>query len=99
MEIIVTDFAKAELKNIYSFYQTNVSKQIADKIKANIILAIKSLLPNPYIRQTEEYLTDLNLDHRRIITGNYKIIYRVENEHIYITDIFDCRRNPNDIHS
>jgi len=71
MVIIITDFAKEELKNIYLFYKTNVSKSVANKIKANIITAIKSLNPNPYIGQKEVYLDSLNLGHRRIITGHY----------------------------
>lgn len=34
-------------------------------------------------------------EHRRIIEGHYKIIYRVEGQAIYITDIFDSRQDPN----
>jgi len=29
-----------------------------------------------------------------IVKGNYKIIYSVTNQYIYITDIFDTRQNP-----
>ena len=42
----------------------------------------------------EEYLRHLNLGHRRIVTDHYKIIYRIEDQVIYITDIFDTRQNP-----
>lgn len=46
------------------------------------------------LESLEECLQHLGKLHRRIIEGNYKIIYRVEGENIYITDIFDSRQNP-----
>jgi toxin ParE1/3/4 len=42
----------------------------------------------------EENLADLKQGHRYIVEGNYKIIYRLIDNEIYITDIFDCRQNP-----
>lgn len=44
--------------------------------------------------QKEEYLEHMGQSHRRIIEGYYKIIYRVEGETIYVTDIFDTRQDP-----
>lgn len=44
--------------------------------------------------QQEEYLDHLNLDHRRLIEGQVKIIYRFDAEFIYITDFFDTRQDP-----
>jgi mRNA-degrading endonuclease RelE of RelBE toxin-antitoxin system len=51
-------------------------------------------LKNPFIGQQEEYLAHLNKGHRRLIEGNYKIIYRVQDDVIYVTDIFDSRQDP-----
>jgi hypothetical protein len=51
-------------------------------------------LKNPSIGQREEYLEHMGQLHRRIIEGNYKIIYRQEGEVIYVTDIFDSRQDP-----
>jgi toxin ParE1/3/4 len=42
----------------------------------------------------EENLIELKQQHRYLVEGNYKIIYRLINNDIYITDIFDCRQNP-----
>ena len=53
-----------------------------------------SLPENPWKGQQEEYLSHLGKGHRRIIEGHYKIIYRVEGQAIYITDIFDSRQDP-----
>ena len=40
------------------------------------------------------FLEHLGLGHRPIIEGHFKIIYKVEGEYIYITDIFDSRQDP-----
>jgi hypothetical protein len=53
-----------------------------------------SLTLNPYKGQLEEYLHHLGEDHRRIIEGHFKIIYKIESEAIYITDFFDSRKKP-----
>jgi toxin ParE1/3/4 len=94
MKILITDYAKEELHLIYEYYSIKASIKVASKIKKDIISAIKNIAINPLMFQIEENLTELGKQHRRSVDGNYKIIYRVENETIYITDIFDARRNP-----
>jgi len=48
----------------------------------------------PFAGQKEEFLEDMKLEHRRIVEGNYKIIYRIHGDTVYVTDIFDSRQNP-----
>lgn len=45
----------------------------------------------------EALLAELGLEHRYIVEENFKIIYRIAEETIYITDIFNTRRSPEDI--
>ena len=52
------------------------------------------LIQNPPQGQREEYLQDLNENHRRIIEGNFKIIYKINENTIYIVDFFDSRQSP-----
>ncbi len=52
------------------------------------------LADNPYVGQYEECLEHLKKGHRRLVEGNFKIIYRVEDENVYITDFFDTRQAP-----
>lgn len=47
--------------------------------------------------QIEDGLIELKQGHRYIVEGNYKIIYRVVGNEIYIVDVFDCRQNPQKI--
>ena len=51
----------------------------------------------PFIGQIEENLIELKQEQRYLVEGNYKIIYRVIDKEIYITDVFDCRQNPQKI--
>jgi hypothetical protein len=39
-------------------------------------------------------LEHLGAGHRRVIVGPFKIIYRLTANAVYVTDIFDSRRDP-----
>ena len=93
-QIIWTNFATHELKNIFLYYRMVANDEVAAKIKKSILNATKPLIKQPYIGAIEENLIELKQDHRYLVEGNYKIIYRVINTDVYITDIFDCRQNP-----
>lgn len=97
MKLVLTEPAKYRLKDIHDYYKEKVHIKIADKIKAGIIDKLKYIQGHPYAGQEEEYLLDLGLGHRRIIEGNYKIIYRIIRDTIYVTDIFDSRQDPSKI--
>jgi plasmid stabilization system protein ParE len=94
MKIIWTEFAIAELKSIFEYYKTNANITIARRIKSEVFTAAKSLSKQALMGQVEENLVELNQKHRCIVEGNYKIIYIVVDDVIYITDVFDCRQNP-----
>ena len=44
--------------------------------------------------QEEESLVELGQGHRYLVEEHYKIIYRVIDDVVYITDIFDTRQDP-----
>ena len=94
MQIIWTNFAISELKSIYIYYRMVANETVADKIRKSIFNSTKPLLKHPFIGVIEENLIELNQEHRYLVEGNYKIIYRVINKDVYIIDIFDCRQNP-----
>lgn len=76
------------------FFPSEVSAEKVSTIRDTILTRADKLVSNPQLGQQEEYLEHLGKNHRRLIEGNYKIIYRVEGETIYITDIFDSRQDP-----
>lgn len=93
-QVIWTNFAISELKNIYLYYRMVANDKVANKIRKSIFESTRHLIQQPLIGAIEENLVDLKQGHRYLVTGNYKIIYRVIQNDIYVTDIFDCRQNP-----
>jgi toxin ParE1/3/4 len=94
MRIIWSDFAKSCLKDIFNYHKEKVSLKIAIEIKNSIFLSSEQLILMPESGQIESNLLSLNQNHRYLISGNYKILYRIVNDDILISDIFDCRREP-----
>lgn len=94
MKLLFTAQALTSLQECLDFFSEDVSAEKINVIRDGILAKTDKLINNPWIGQQEEYLAHLNKNHRRVIEGNYKIIYRVEGEVIYITDIFDTRQDP-----
>ena len=94
MKVIITDHAKFKLKDIYQYYKNIVSSKIAGKVKKDIINKTLSLNKFPFKGPLEENLKDLNEELRYLVAGNYKIIYYIYQNSIYIIDIFDTRQDP-----
>ena len=94
MKIIWTDFASKMLREIYDYHKVNASRKTAVKIKKNIFASTRQLKNHPEMGQLEPFLMRLNENHRYIVEGNYKIIYKKINDSILILDIFDTRQNP-----
>lgn len=66
--------------------------------RRNILKRVKKkasiLLSNPHIGQVEFELSHSERKHRRLVSGNYKIIYYLTTDKIIMTDIFDARQAP-----
>ena len=76
-QIIWTNFAISELKNIYLYYRMVASDKVADKIRKSVFDSTRPLLKDPLIGAIEENLKDLKQGHRYLVEDNYKIIYKV----------------------
>ena len=94
MEIIWTDFAINNLKEIFDYYSEIATKKVAHKIKKQILASTKQLVDYPESGQVEFNLQKLNQNHRYLVSGNYKIIYRINKDQVIISDVFDTRQEP-----
>lgn len=96
MKVIYTEQALESLAESLRFLiqKQHVSIEQVSNIKTLLLDKADKLPEHPFSGQTEEYLAHLNLGHRRIIEGTFKIIYRVDGNIIYITDFFDTRQDP-----
>ncbi|MGM0407512.1 MAG: type II toxin-antitoxin system RelE/ParE family toxin [Bacteroidota bacterium] len=94
MKLVYTEQALISLEEALEFIAPKVSHKKLIEIRDKILDTADTLPEQPFAGQIEYLLEHLELGHRRLVEGHYKIIYRVENEYIYITDIFDSRQNP-----
>lgn len=97
MKIIWSDFAIKDLKQIFNYYKSRASKKVAHKIRKQILQSSQQLSNHPELGPTEFYLEKLGQNHRYLLTGNYKVIYRIEEDRILINDVFDVRQHPDKI--
>ncbi len=94
MKIIWSDFASEVLHEIYDYYKDKAGFGVARKIRNDIFKTTRQLKKQPESGQIEQSLEKLNQNHRYLVEGNYKIIYRKISEGILITDAFDTRQDP-----
>ena len=78
-------------------YISKDSKISAERVLKNIRGAVKRLKTYSFIGQEEEILKNNSKEDRYLVVGSYKVIYRVENQIIYILAVFDTRRNPSSL--
>jgi plasmid stabilization system protein ParE len=97
MEVVITDQSLIRLEESLHFYITELEMPVekAIEIKDTLLHRARSLSGHPYKGQIEPYLSKLNQGHRRLIEGNFKIVYRIENDVIYVVDFFDSHQKPN----
>ncbi|MBC8319240.1 MAG: type II toxin-antitoxin system RelE/ParE family toxin [Bacteroidetes bacterium] len=99
MRIIWSKFAAEELKEIFDYYKDIAGKSIAQRLRDKIFNSTRQLRNQPNSGQIEPTLSKLNEDHRYLVRGNYKVIYKKVEEGILITDIFDTRQDPKKINN
>lgn len=94
MKVTWTKFAIENLKAIFDYYSEVANKRVASKIRDGLILESRRLLKNYYSFQKEELLVRKKEEHRYLVKDNYKLIYKVIDNEIIITDVFDTRQHP-----
>jgi plasmid stabilization system protein ParE len=94
MKLIYTEQALVSLEEALNFIAPKVPHEKLLEIRDEILDGADTLLLHPLQGQEEPFLEHLGLGHRRIVVSHYKIIYRIIEEYIYITDIFDSRQDP-----
>ena len=84
--------ARLDLLDILDFYVTrNKSTVYSKKLYSKIHKSTKLISKQPYIG-TQTGIESV----RALITGDFQIIYEILDKKIYISMIWDCRRDPED---
>ena len=93
MRIFWTNESRNRLKDIYDYFSLNVSEKTAKKLINDIIEYSEILASSPGIGQKENLLNSRTNNYRYLLFGNYKIIYWIKMNVVYITTVFDTRQN------
>jgi plasmid stabilization system protein ParE len=85
--------AMAEVKIIFDYLKLKAGDRTARKTVRKIYARPEILADNPQAGQCEELLEGLPVEFRRLVEGNYKIIYFIDETTAVISTVFDCRRD------
>ena len=95
MEIIWTETAKNDLKNIFNFVKSEININKAQLIVFQIFDKTSVLKNMREAGQKEPKFERLKNEYRRLIFKHYKIVYHISAELVYINKVFDSRQSPN----
>lgn len=96
MRLVFTDQSLDSLEQCLRFLieEQGVSIQKAGEIALKLLDRAGELVANPMLGQIEPHLVHLGMGHRRVVEGNYKVIYRIGDDCVFILDFFDTRQHP-----
>lgn len=89
IEVFWTANAKEDLKEIYILLKNNTSKETARKIRDQLFNS-----PNEIVFVEQFQLDEYRIDCRRIIVRNFKILYQIKENSIFIIRVFNSLQNP-----
>lgn len=96
MEYIVTwlPIAQLDLESIYQFYLPK-SEQVAIDIWNRLLDSTEPLKTFAYAGPIEPLLENREKEyHSLVVEKHFKLIYYLEDNNIYITAVWDTRRDP-----
>jgi len=93
-KVIITAGAMNSLERAVEFYEFKLTPDKLDSLFMEVLKRIESLGSTALHGQIEPSLSSEGKGHRRLVEGHFKIIYRLEGDMVYVTDIFDSRQNP-----
>jgi toxin ParE1/3/4 len=99
MKVIWTELAKFQLKEACQYYKETASSKVAASIRLKIYEKASKLSRYPELGQKENNPLVAAMNYRYLVSGNYKIVYRIipDKKIILIAAVFDTRQDPNDL--
>ena len=94
MKLVVTEHVWSSLANLAGYWSTFRASELIDQQVDALWSRVDRLLQHPTAGQFEDQLHDLGLRHRRWVLGELKIVYRIVEDRLIVTDFFDSRQDP-----
>lgn len=90
-----TDFAKEGRDQIADYILERFGEKRSIKFLDNVDEAVDMILRYPNIGTIDPLFADRSVTYRSVVVdGLSKMVYRVEDNVIYIAAMWDCRREP-----
>jgi toxin ParE1/3/4 len=93
MKLFWSDRALKDLDNIIDYYIT-LSEQATMDIVINLYGKIGKLIDYPESGQKQALTQNTIYEIRYLVESNWKVLYSLREDIIYIETIFDTRQNP-----
>jgi plasmid stabilization system protein ParE len=97
LKLIVSADARHSLVSTIRLLARTHSKEYLVRLKREVDQQVKQLPIRRLAGALEPELEHLGTGHRRMVVGPFKIIYRLTANAVYVTDIFDSRRDPKEM--
>ncbi len=94
MKLIITEPAKDHLHKLFDFYSLYIPAKKNKELLYKIIQKAHSLKNFAHRGGIEENLIDTEFEYRFVLQDNCKIIYRLQDDFVLVTDFFDVRQDP-----
>jgi len=94
VELRVTDYAISHLVESVDLTLGSASIEKREELIDLVLEEARRLIQWPRAGQVEVWLAGRDHEYRRLVVGNFKVIYRIEGDVIHVTDIFDARQDP-----
>lgn len=93
MKLKYSPDAREKLANIKQSITLSNGKSTADKVISNMMTSIRNLTDNPQKGPSVENMLGIVCPYRFLHIEHNYIFYRIENDNVYITDIYNEREN------
>ena len=97
MTLKFTDRALRSLERSLVLLASKYTPEQRETYAQKIFERTRMLVQFPRSGQREERLASLGQGHRRLIVDNFKVVYFIDGDVIRVTDIFDSRRDPEEM--
>ena len=95
MKVVFLEKAEWRIDDTAKYIKGEFGRKAEQDFKRKIRDIVRLLRRNPYLGPIEPLLSDLPKAYRSIVVGSlYKMVYRIVDDHIEISDFWDCRREP-----
>jgi toxin ParE1/3/4 len=90
-KVLITKIAEEDIRNIFE-YILNDNRRAAERWKGEVKSQIASLKELPKRCSIIPEADDIGIDYRHIIYGDYRTIYKITGDAVFIMRVFHCSR-------